>query len=312
MSLSWPRASATTYDNPQFGSSHSAFDWLEYKYTGGEVVARTIGNDCVLARLTCSTTGDPHDILPISLAFGFLTGTRVQVLAKEMNDGHSITRALCLPARGQARNRFSPPLSDHPQFRAYCEPMLSRATEFFSTDVGKRAGNLLHMCHSSTGSTFTIHALVVCVVLESLVKLLVRRATTRKSSITEQQKDKIISSIEEIGLSSRTVDRFKGFIGKLDEVSPKNQLHSWAEQEVLGIDREDVKAWDRLRNRAAHGRLLMDGTSRPEEQITWTALRRVKNIVNKLLLNAMQYEGNYYDYAECQMKGFACTSLQDG
>ncbi|MCD4727918.1 MAG: hypothetical protein K8R46_09665, partial [Pirellulales bacterium] len=78
---------------------------------------------------------------------------------------------------------------------------------------------------------------------------------------------------------------------------------------VLGIEIADVDAWNRLRNRAAHGRLLMDGDSKIDMQKHLNALNRVENIVNKLLLNAMQYEGKYYDHADRQVKQFTCVPL---
>lgn len=55
----------------------------------------------------------------------------------------------------------------------------------------------------------------------------------------------------------------------------------------------------------------MDGKDKAEEQKHWTALQRVKNIINKLLLNAMQYDGNYYDHADHQVKSFAHAPLTE-
>lgn len=48
----------------------------------------------------------------------------------------------------------------------------------------------------------------------------------------------------------------------------------------------------------------MDGKDRAEEQKHRTALRRVRNLINKLLLNAMRYHRDYHDYTECQLKAF--------
>ncbi len=310
MLLSWPRRSETTYDNPHFGIQSSDSDWLAFTYSGGQVSAQRLANDLGRVRVEQAGNVSPDVSLAVSLAFGFLTGRKVSIVGKEVRNERSLTRTIFYPTTGRTRNRFSPPLSDNPGLLASCEPMLSKATEFFCTEMGKQAGNLLHMCHMSVDSTFTIHSLVACVVLESLVKLLAP-SKGLATTITAEQKDKILTNLREIGLGEQVAERFSGFIRKMDEVSPKNHLHTWAAGGLLGIIREDAKAWDRLRNRAAHGRLLMDGKDKAEEQKHWTALQRVKNLINKLLLNAMQYDGNYYDHVDHHVRAFAHAELTD-
>lgn len=154
-----------------------------------------------------------------------------------------MTRTIRIPARVRSRNLFCPLLSHDPRLRVSCEPLLSKATEFFRTDAGKQAGNLLHMCHMSLDSTFTIQALVVCVVLESLVKLL-GPSKPPHTTVTGEQKEKIVACLQGIGLGERVVGRFSGFIEKMDDASPKNQLHAWAADGFLGITPEDAAAWD--------------------------------------------------------------------
>ena len=107
-------------------------------------------------------------------------------------------------------------------------------------------------------------------------------------------------------LDARVVNRFHGFMSKMDVVSPKNTLREWAAGNILGITDADVKAWARLRDPAAHGKLLLAGTD-ANDQKDLTALHRMRNLVNKMLLHAMRYEGQFYDYSDWNAKPFPCA-----
>lgn len=306
--LSWPRKSNTICNNPHFPIESSVYDWLEFDFSGGHVAAKRIESDLVVVRLDSLAQSDPKASFAISLAFGFVTGRSVKIIAEERSDQQAVTKTIYYPARGRTKNRFSSPLSDDPRLRNDCEPLLSKATKFFSTDIGKQAGDLLRMCHISVDSTFTIQALVICVILEGLVKLLIPKGQLEKSICTEQ-KNEIIAFLKRIMLDKGTIERFSGFIGKMDEVSPSNNLYIWASNGLMEITMDDVRAWKKLRHRAAHGQLLMDEKNTADKQEHIYAMDRVKNLLNKLFLNAMEYEGNYYDYAEYKIKTFTPVRL---
>ena len=236
----------------------------------------------------------PKLSLAIEFGFGFVTGRKILVEAQEVYEDKCITRTLFIPRGRETTRNFSSPLLDNPMLRTSCEPMLARAAEFFCTDLGEKAGNLLHMCHMSLDSTFTTRALVVCVVLESLVGLMAPGPSSQKS-LSDEQKTNLLAHAEQIGIDQRSADRIRGFLDKMDHVSPTNCLRNWAAKNVLGIETADVHAWEQLRHRAAHGKLLMDDDNRAKMQRHLDSLARVTNLVNKLLLNAMHYEGIYHD-----------------
>jgi len=306
--LSWPRESNTICDNPHFPINSSIHDWLEFDFSGGHVVAKQLKGDLVKVRLDSVAHGDPMASFAVSLAFGFISGRSIKIIAEERRDEQAVTKMIYYPARDRTKNRFSPPLSNDPRMRTECESLLSKATKFFCTDIGRQAGDLLRICHISANSTFTNQALVFCVIFEGLVKLLVPKRQLEKSICTEQ-KNEIIACLKRIMLDKGTIERFSGFIGKMDEVSSSNNLHVWASNGLMGITRDDVRAWNKLRHPAAHGQLLMDGKNIADKQENIYAMDRVKNLLNKLFLNAMEYEGRYYDYAEYKIKTFTPAKL---
>jgi hypothetical protein len=305
--LPWPRSSDTAYLNPHFGVQSSEYDWLEFPFSGGTAVARRLSGELSVARLNNSIEDHPRAALALRHALGFAGGAAIGIEAEEVCGERSITRTLFARKWKAAAKRLPSPLPDDPLLRPVCEPFLTRAMEFFQTDTGRRAGNLLHMCHMSLGSTFTAHALSVCVALEGLIELVSR---PRKRSISEDQRDKILHYAETVGLDDGPIRRLRGFIETMDTVGPKNCLHDWAEKKLLRIDTADVRAWGHLRNRIAHGDLLMDGDNRAQMQAHLSALGRVTNVLNKVLLNAMQHDGNYHDHAECRIAHFSSAPLQ--
>ena len=47
----------------------------------------------------------------------------------------------------------------------------------------------------------------------------------------------------------------------------------------------------------------------PAKQSELNRLRRVQNLINKLFLNAVQYEGEYFDYVTFEPRAFAPYDL---
>lgn len=306
--IMWPRSSEFECKNPHFGDSTSKFDWLEYTCSAGSVVVQQLANGMAGLQITPQIPATDIDVNAFGLAFSFLVSRIVNVVAHESRSGDSICRVLHLPTRRLSDARFALPLGDGHQLSGHFEELLSKATNFFLTETGKEIGNLLHMCLGSVDAAFTTHALVVCVVLESLIKKVCANRPHR-SSISAQQAESIFQHLEAIQLPQNITNRFRGFIDKLDVANPKNVLHEWAANGAMGLTKADINAWDFLRNSAAHGRLLWDDDQIEEKQKHLQKLHRVKNIINKILLSVMSYKGRYFDYTEWCPKEFEPTSL---
>lgn len=304
----WPRSSDTTYDNPHFGSHLCKRDWLESECSGVNIAAQQLNPTTARVRIDYSDEKAAPVESGVGLAFSFLVGRRVAALAEESVNGTIIRRVIYLPQRRKTKSRFPRPLRNDPRLDGDCENLFSSSVNFFCTEQGREVGSLLCMCLDSTDSTFTSHALVICVALESLIKLLAPHVFTTQT-LSDEQKAELLSCIRSMGLGERVVNRFSGFSGRMDELSPKNLLRAWADKGLLGISKEDVQAWDRLRNRAAHGAVLLAGGDYAERQKEITALDRIKNVLNKLILNAMKYEGHFFDLNEISPKPFAGADL---
>ncbi len=264
LTIHWPRSSTAIYENHHFGSRAFSRDWLEFECSLGKVVAQRIDSNFARVRVIHSNE-NLHVGLSLTLAFSFVASRTVNLIAIETTAETATSRTILPPKWPNSRNRLAPPLREKAEFNPNVEHLLSQAADFFATDTGKQAGNLLHMCFGSVDSIFSTHALVVCVALESMIKLLVKKMNT-EPTISDEQRESILTHLDEIGLGDQLVSRFSSFIGKVDETSPKNVLHALAAKRLLGISKDDVKAWDRLRNRIAHGKLLMAGTGKTEDQ----------------------------------------------
>ena len=306
----WARTSTTTYDNPHFGTVSGSCDWLEADCTFGTIFGNKLDNNDALVRVEFKKEAPSNIAIAIGLAFSFVSGRTNNVFASEMfNDGR-VVRMLQDPSRFGEPGRFPAPLAPDLRFSRFREPLLAKATDFYLTDTGRKAGNLLFMCQSVGRSPFTIQALVSSVALESLLKLFGRGEST-STSISDEQTLKILSCVREVGCDERLAARVEGLLNRPDEPSAKNILHEWALRGVLDVAVDDVQAWSRLRNRTAHGRVLWTSSmAMPAKQSELNRLRRVQNLINKLFLNAMQYEGEYFDYVACEPRPLRLTTYR--
>ena len=306
--LHWPRPSQTRYDNPHFGRAGWKQDWLEFSHSGGTVAAHSIGDQMARLRIEHSDGVEQINTNALGLAFSFLCSRVVNLVAHTTRGSGSVTNMLHLRRTLPRRHTFAPPVGDNPLLRGAVEAILSKAADFFLTARGGAVGNLMFACLDSADATFTTHSLVVCVVLESLVKL-IAEDRPQPPVLTNEQIEGILKHLEDLNLDPRTVKRFRGFMDRLDAITPKNILHDWSKAGIFGIVQEDVYAWDGLRNPIAHGRLLWVPDEQNNKQHHLRRLWRVKNLINKLLLNLMGYTGPYFDYAAWTPKKFVPTIL---
>lgn len=64
---------------------------------------------------------------------------------------------------------------------------------------------------------------------------------------------------------------------------------------LLGFDSADKKAWD-FRNKSAHGNFSLYGGEFTSRKSSVANRDRLANMVNKLVMHAIGYEGKYLDY----------------
>lgn len=80
------------------------------------------------------------------------------------------------------------------------------------------------------------------------------------------------------------------------------RLKAWSERDVLGIDSQDEVAWRELRNISAHGDFLL--SERDDMQKRVTQMRRLKNLLVKVFLQFMDYDGEFFNYQTGKQEPF--------
>lgn len=294
----WPRQSQFIDENPRLGRRSSRADWLEVDTSIGKLIARQRQNELAEAHLVL---GDSSEINhfdaanAVGLAFGFLLGHTVNVIGRESHLSNE-TRRVLNPIAPTIKRACSPPLGYGPDLFEFVEPLLCKAMDFFVSKRGREIGNSLYACWDSADNNFTIRALVRCAVLEELIRIISDKSETI-SGIDDGEIERLLGVLKDGDYGKRFIERLKGFLGQLKYPSAKNVLKEWVEDGVLEIGHDDIKAWGDLRNATAHGKLIVTGEEREKLQQYVDASHRVENLINKLVLQSMGYEGKFFDFA---------------
>lgn len=271
-------------------------DWLEFE-TGSLCKARQLPNEQVLLQWFASPLPDDRFINATRLAFAFLVGKMTNVIACSRFEEGKAVHLLSLPAaRTRGRAYLGPIDSGILGVHSY-ELFLSKMCQFFVTDKGHHFANLLYACMDSTENSFTVHALTVCTMLEELI--LQTAGEVKTESVLSPEKRKALAEfLRQSDFEDSIAKRILGAVDRMGAKSTKNILYDWAANGFFGLEKNDIVAWDDLRNRAAHGKFLMLETAKGQAQID--AFHRVCNLVNKLVISASGYQGQFFDYVTWQ------------
>ena len=98
------------------------------------------------------------------------------------------------------------------------------------------------------------------------------------------------------------VPRIEGFIGSTGEVRGGDLLRSYAKSMPNVVTRDEFTAWKTLRNPLAHGEFGGDS------QLLLTRQTLTCNLINKLVLKAVGYKGQFIDYSSHDWR----TSIFEG
>ena len=243
----------------------------------------------------------------VRLSLGFIEGRDIKVLGTEMGCNSTIERRVLMRMNSNG-NSFPSPL---PQSWSG-ELMATAASEFFYSERGAQFANHLQACWSATDSYASFRTFAVCSSVEAMIGLVekaipeqIAPSVTTPAEMKESQVELLTAIQAEVSrYGERFVKRVKGIVDSPDQRddSPKGRLNRWAAAGRMDVEREDAQAWDELRNPVSHGVLLF--TERDKD--SWIAildkLARVDNLVNKFLLHAMNYKGDYFDHAHREVR----------
>jgi hypothetical protein len=169
------------------------------------------------------------------------------------------------------------------------------------------------MCWDCGDNYASIKAITTCAALENMLRLTAGEGTPAKASKKEQDEEKErLQRLEEClatcQVGDRLVRRVMGVLKSSHHLQPKNVLNEWQQRGFLGVEREDITAWHELRNSVAHGDLAFNDPDLANCNINFKYQKRVENMINKLVMYAMNYNGRYFDYG----RPFPCSvSMSD-
>ena len=296
----WPRTSKTLNDNPIFGGECHTHDWLQCVGKFGTLSAKKLTDDRVEVIVNEGDYSADDLMLSIQTSFGFLSGRTVNVLGYERTEGENSRRILPIWKPEITRRRISPPLGSGPECGLFVEKFLTNAVEYFATEQGKEVGNLLFACWDVADNAFTSRILVTCAAVESFAELLGSEAHS-ETTLTGDQKISLMAFVTDSKFDSTFNNRLHGFLNTVNAPNARNMLEEWSRIGYSGITSDDVAAWSKLRNAAAHGRRIWsDDFERNQEALN--RARRVETMINRLVLDQMGYVGHFYDYVEWNHK----------
>jgi hypothetical protein len=297
----WPRRSTTNWK------------CLEATSQFGAVCGSARPNGLARVNVEYADHCDPIKLVnAISVAFSFLAGRMVYVDAYELHGQEGVVRALLpRPRLKTERIAFYPPLGSMPdlELSRFCEPLLAKAIDFFYESANDPVATYLNACLSTRDAPFSAQSLIACTCLEGLAKGLARQVGFTEA-ITNQQKEQVTAFLKKQKFEHGLIGRFSGFMGKLNEKSGANAISEWAAAGFLGFDDADKRAWRMLRNQTAHGNLQLFGTDFDTNQEMVSSRDRVHNMINKLILHAIGFTGQYFDYATWKPSAFPSEAEQ--
>jgi hypothetical protein len=294
--LRYPRPSNVDDDNPYFGSSSTKKDWMKMNCDFGLVAIRQIGDDLTSVYIEHNDNSKKLSgaVDSVRLALSFFEGREVRMISYVASCGGEQHQHLCryVPT---TKERLPPPLGLRGVSGEVCEDFIRNAANFFHTDKGRPYSDHLRMCWSVRDSYGSAVAAVTCSFLEAILSL-AQAEIEKLPSKHDQNIEKLTTYLKMnlVEYDCGFIERVKGFLGTMRHARPQDLLYNWAAQGVHGVEKEDADAFRSIRNPASHGRLLYLDKATTHRHMK--LLLRIENLVNKLVLSAMEHKGFYHDY----------------
>jgi hypothetical protein len=304
--LKFSRMSQTSDDNPMFGRSFKGMDWIELSTTYAKFTLRKDKDRmlrvCVEAAMTLGELENALESL--RLAVSFIEGRALDIVGLAATCGGFLHRKLF----GRRRNPdgiLALPVPSLMAAPGMHDILLQHAAEFFHTSLGRQYSDSLRMCWDCSDNYASIKAITTCAALENMLRLTIEQEAGSKVGKSDQKGpdeekghlEQLANCLKKCQVGERLVKRVMGVLKSSHHLQPKHVLYDWVDRGVLGVEKEDIKAWDDLRNSVAHGHLAFNDADLANRSINFKYQKRVENMINKIILYAMNYKNGYFDYA---------------
>ena len=289
----WPRSCPTSLTFECNNCNVEA--WRHERFARFRIRHRS---DCTLSAL----------IGALLTTFTFWAGCLVQPIAFEHRNAHArLRRIFCLPSVGHSQPAF-PPLGVMRDLEVNPEPFLAKCLDFFCDEQNGDIATLIYALAVSSETTFSANSLIACTCLEGMAKRVAER-DQRPLLPTEKQKQvdqrKLVEQfLNDNEFAPTLANRFKGVLDNFNRVNGASAIDDWCKTGFLDFTPDDGKAFSSLRNTTAHGSLDVFGEDDDTKQQSITKRNRVYNMLNKLVLNSIGYEGPYFDYGAWTVSEF--------
>ena len=244
-----------------------------------------------------------------SNAVAFLTGRRVGCTAREVIRESNQSRFLATRPIRYCKQPYMGPFCHDTRLVVGYEQFLSLATNFFSTETGQHVAGLLDACINATENSFTTQAMVSCATVESLVdtyKHMVRsdESPPERKQFLNRVRKKVEELLVSLEVDAQDRNRIGGLFGMLHSTSTSAILRELCDRNWAEISANEVKAWSDLRNQVMHGNLVLENAKPEKVQTEVARLQLVTNLINKIVLQVIEYSGPFFDYSTWSISEF--------
>lgn len=312
----WPRSSETRVENPVFGRSRQQKDWLQFETSFGPVAVRMAESDSIQIRARSVKDCQMSDARSaIQKALSYVDGRRCEYSAFCEYDGKTERRWLKSFKDRSRLQRIYRPFNGTAMMTPCLEPMLSCLCNFFLTEEGKAIYELLDAWMDATENRFTSRVMVECGVVEALARIICENNPAIGS---EEQPDEVLSAVDDLkshltamDLSESTQTRLTGLLGTVRNRSAKDRLYAIQRSGWCGIQQDEIKSWNALRNKVMHGNSAVGDGSLPRFQKAVDHSAKIANLINKMVLQAAGYAGQFFDYMTWSTEPFQLKAFDN-
>jgi len=296
-------------NNPIFGFE-SYEEWFKLELDGACLgLVKNEADSCHLAVWTKEevefSLEDYAEAFLQALSFRF--GRRIELLAYTKNEG--MLKETKLRKHSQKSSEFYPPFptgSDRlrPGMGKGENDLLRKATLFFLNKDHKVILSSHASCWDSTTNYFSNKSLIAGVAVERLADNILNLPSFEEFIKEQKEFDNFKSSLVKVIDSSddlkgnKFTKRIVNSISSISFLSPKDKIRKVGNKLKIEITEEEIKAWGDMRPPLAHGRGYYNLENQDEWQEKLDLLASTANIINKLVLALIRYEGPFADYSQ--------------
>jgi len=302
---SWVRNTHTTVNSEAFGEQSAIrCNTLVFDCNIGRVSARRRTNEWFEVQLEISKSHSEDNIfklrMAILMAFSFMCGRLYNIRGHEHISEFTRSRWLHRSITSSKISNMHKPIGIYVDYMKNAERLLGLAVNFFLTPIGEKVADFLCLCWDTVDNSFNTKLAVTSICLEGLLRVAAEHMGTSHTAqrTSEHEQFEIWLKSNPNGHSERFLKRLKGCVGDFKRLGANDILHDWVNRKVVGVTKEDIEAWKKIRNASAHGYVdRSDNRCKLQNQLYQHD--RVENLINKIVLQLMGYTGDFIDYAHC-------------